>query len=837
MSQITRSEFGPGIRGKTRIRTSAASWERRLDCTIDRNEHLGLWPRNSSARRALMSSRSFFAFQYTLTLTWLLVFLTSQASAESEIQKKTQFGLRIADVLIMSPLSRAMTEAPSDFLASHPKVHSPWFGFGEIAAAKLVAQQSSSVSGRRNSVTDSPRVILLPIPSRHMRFQITTVEQFKELKAHRLYNSLQQQIGAKSISEVLAIPAAKARADRYVRSVLIASCRRVIAHPIAKLFPSASVLVVECDNVDSPSAVLAAATKPGKTSVLVPRSTAISISAAIKASLSEIARSIAQLPNMESSAAPAAAASTVAPPARTGEVEGSLQGEGDISWSMSGDGQIHAVDKNGTAIFATWQPVTEARRNDGRARQLPASEVKKIKNGIQVTYRYINEDGYWKDMASLELPTFALGHGAILHDTRELGLPISLDGLTSGWSGNYPRDLYCPAVVLRNSDIAIGISVEYQVLEYKHDIGLAVRHTGDGLWTVEVGLENTGSLMGNSYLAHCPFLPPRTTLEYRVNIVADRPEKWVETLEPYRHFLHSTYGTTRYVRDGRAIAGVSLAFGENISDCNPRGWAGSIGDPIFDNPSGLLSVVRSRFEQSSRVCIWAPTGLTRFPALNFPFHFATGFAASGVLHSRLATSNVEAIRSGLSALADSPGRTLGLWWGNSASPRVSWEDASVVQIDGNPNSIASRLCVAEMAAAVDSGATLVGLDAFAHVVTPIWALLPHLRQLQGQFPQVRFCTEGRSPDLLHLHAATWVDGFSVNDVSYRSRRVARDRFHLADFLVPGHETWLGMQFDRSNDPRLWGSSADSGAQRRDVEEAASWGYVPVVWTEIHPKDH
>jgi hypothetical protein len=50
--------------------------------------------------------------------------------------------------------------------------------------------------------------------------------------------------------------------------------------------------------------------------------------------------------------------------------------------------------------------------------------------------------------------------------------------------------------------------------------------------------------------------------------------------------------------------------------------------------------------------------------------------------------------------------------------------------------------------------------------------------------------------------------------------------------LPGHETWAGMVFDRSNDASLFGPNPEHKAQTRAVQSVISWGYVPVVYLDM-----
>ena len=143
-----------------------------------------------------------------------------------------------------------------------------------------------------------------------------------------------------------------------------------------------------------------------------------------------------------------------------------------------------------------------------------------------------------------------------------------------------------------------------------------------------------------------------------------------------------------------------------------------------------------------------------------------------------------------------------------------------------------RLAWNELDTAVEAGARTIGLDAFAHTLSPLWNLRPVLVAARLRHPGVKFVTEGRSCDVLHLIAPTWVDGYRAVPALGRPERVPVVRFEIADYLVPLHETWVGMQFDRSRDPQLWGPNSSLNAQMAEIDEVARLGYVPVSWITL-----
>jgi hypothetical protein len=497
-------------------------------------------------------------------------------------------------------------------------------------------------------------------------------------------------------------------------------------------------------------------------------------------------------------------------------------------WTSSDQGWS-AVLADGTPFVSSWVAGVPAPQEDSMTRIRPTAQVQSVPGGLRVVLAYDNSTGLRRELASVALPAFQLGTAVRVQDTRDLGCTVELTPTSPVWRGTYPGILYAPACILRNDTIAVGVSVEYPVMTYRHDIRLRCTASTDGKWVVELGMENSTAHCGFSYLHNRPSLEPGEHREYVVNILTTNSANWVETLAPYRTYFRSQYGEVQYVRDLRPVFGVALSQLESMSDANPNGWVTSqVGNPEIDGFVVAGNYLESRFgDCSNRLMVWAPTGYSSNPKANYPFQFASRWTSNAAT-SLSAQNNVPAA---LRAIAATTGRTLGLWWGHAANPSYVWGEDPVRALRWS-DPVMRDVWMSELEAAVGSGATEIGLDAFVHEISPVWELAAYLKAAKLRFPQVKFCTEYRSSDLLHVMSATWTDCYRSAPLFNLPNIVARERFLIADYLVPGHETWVGMQFNLSNDPKLWGNGSSREAQRAAVANIFALGYVPVTWVPM-----
>ena len=88
----------------------------------------------------------------------------------------------------------------------------------------------------------------------------------------------------------------------------------------------------------------------------------------------------------------------------------------------------------------------------------------------------------------------------------------------------------------------------------------------------------------------------------------------------------------------------------------------------------------------------------------------------------------------------------------------------------------------ELDYAVSFGVTSIGLDAYSYIKP--WEAYRWMRTMQERYPGVRFAAEANPPDLIHTLTA-W----------YWDLNLMEGPHSLADFLVPGHESWVGVYWN------------------------------------------
>lgn len=471
-----------------------------------------------------------------------------------------------------------------------------------------------------------------------------------------------------------------------------------------------------------------------------------------------------------------------------------------------------------------WAP--DVRRPNAQAAQ-PAIAVVPKDGGFDVVYTFENRSQASAPLGRLVVGGFRVGNTIRLRDLRfdgkssevtNNGQPYFLGG------GVYPRDTYSPVVAFGNDQYSVGVSLQYPILDYKHEVFMRLETPGghfirDGVnWQVMMDLnpsQTTGSVFSEA-----GDLRPGERRTYTMSVrVTGSSQDWVETLAPYKEFFASTYGGVRYTRDLRPVSAVPLAQAHLLSATNPYG---------FDMPNlrpdqrgfgpWADELIRVSQRGWSRIMLWAPTGMYSVNRENnYPFQFASFWTEGAQFGHAMGDAATQ-----LRRVSNTPGVAFGLWWGRAAQVMTSWDTplAEVLNPD-NPAHVAAAH--RELDVALQTGVKEIGLDTLT--LMNGWDAYRWLGMLRERAPDVKFVVEPACPDFLHTLGARFIQG---------NRPTAEKRFELAesqriaDYLLPGHETWAFVRSDYLRGLRGPGSMPTPQEIEQEALRFANMGYTACV---------
>jgi hypothetical protein len=407
------------------------------------------------------------------------------------------------------------------------------------------------------------------------------------------------------------------------------------------------------------------------------------------------------------------------------------------------------------------------------------TEVRAAERGFDVSYNVTNPTSAPAALPTLALPGFPLDAQVEMLD-HAFGLewvqtqPQPGGSITST-TLTYPGALYSPVMVIRDSEMAIGLSLKYPVMDYRHPMQIfAARWPGDPNWTAYFFLP--GDIAAGA------------TRRYVVSVRYSVPDEWIHTLQPYRDYFWSLYGNTpSYVQDLRPVYAGTVASSTFFGAGNPRGFY----EPYRPDLYGWKSMVDSLMAEGvstgyRRIMLWAPSGLywTNF-SNNYPPQFMSEWTEPMVQScgefKRLQAKGVQ----------------VSFWWGHSAMLADQWDDPLLEFFDAtNPAHVQAML--AEFTPAVQRGADGVGLDGFE--LLELWHALPWLEKMRSFKADAYFVAEAACADVLHLRVPFWLNGYDLLTPHL-----------IADYLVPGREIWMNligpeMTLDRAKEVISWGGT-------------------------------
>jgi len=454
--------------------------------------------------------------------------------------------------------------------------------------------------------------------------------------------------------------------------------------------------------------------------------------------------------------------------------------------------------------------------------------MREVVNGADLTFEFTNTAAALKPLGSINLGVLTLGNGITYTDLRKTSETPPVDANTFvGKSFSYPGEFYSPTMVLSGNNATVGISVQYPVLEYAHDLRiglmspsgpLAAGEGGRG-WAVKLqfAASKTQAMKNEAKLR------PKETRTYVVSIrVVRARDQWARTLLPYREFFQKTYGQARYERSVTPTLALSLADDSQITADNPQGW--TQWRPDLWGFSKLSRALRMNYSGWPSITLTNTGGLFKSHRdLNPPFQFASIWASTPLLAS--ATE----VRNGLPSVPQT-GKKIGLWWGNSARVMTDWDPAGAVDFDPAKTDHV-KAALAELDAAVQTNATTITLGNFTHDRTPIWKQYQWVQDLGSRYPNIKFVIEPAACDVMHTIAPSVVQGVADQGRPAREADLYTITHpnYMADFLVPGHETWATFHYRGMK--QFFNTEPDDARIISDMQAYASYGYVPCFFVD------
>lgn len=438
-----------------------------------------------------------------------------------------------------------------------------------------------------------------------------------------------------------------------------------------------------------------------------------------------------------------------------------------------------------------------------------------------------------KSLGRIRLGIFNMGTQMEYFDFQHSSRVVQ--GNSQGFVGQafqYPDDFYSPVFVMRNSDMTVGVSIHYPILEYKHDVRMEIASPGNWMeqgeagrgWLLDFGLSNVGEEAPHTVNRHPATIAPNETRTYRVSVrVAFAGAPWQQTLLPYRDYFRSLYGGVQYQRRTDPVKGTTIAEAGAQRPQNQAGFS----EMFRPDRNGWTPVINWLLEQQgwNATMLWTPSGLYyNHRARNYPYQAASRLRSDPEL--ALAFDPNQGLRR-----VTQTGRDLGIWWGRSLQLATSWDSDELIPYDIR-NQQHRAIALNEIDEIVATGATLVGLDTFSAGVIPLWDMVAWLREMQQRHPHLSWVTEPSQCDILHTLAPTFVWGNRYIDIDSPNRDEyfeLRGPNFLSDFINPGHETWGSFGY-KADYLRRFGRP-DNATIVQDVRRYADLGYRPMFWVE------
>lgn len=467
-------------------------------------------------------------------------------------------------------------------------------------------------------------------------------------------------------------------------------------------------------------------------------------------------------------------------------------------------------------------PLDPSVRVDVRLQKQPA--------GADIIVTYFNSGDAAASIGMLRLGVITLGPDISYLDTKYMQDFVPANVATFvGQAWGYPDYAYSPVWVLTSPTYALGVSVQYPVLEFEHDVTVWMDNprgeylTGEGGrgWSLNFGLSDTGN--EPQQRVHRPAsLPAHTGRTYVMSVrVCKNPAEWVRTLTPYRAFFRGTYGGVTYERRTTPIMSMGVSDKSLCSETNPHGWATEF-RPDLNGWSKLVTYVKQYLPGWPSIMLWTPSGYyMNHKSGNYPPQICTPWLETPALSTAFDPAN------GLPALAKG-GRELGIWWGRSCQVSPGGWDPPYLENFDPDRADHFNGKVRELDLAVKAGVRVIGLDTFDSTYTPMWKLYRWMCFMRLRHPDVHFAMEPRPCDVLHTLAPCVLNGWNdrTPPVTSEDLYAIKHPLWLADFLLPGHETWAVYRYTEWL--QYYNIGPTPSRVIADMNRHAAMGFTPVM---------
>lgn len=396
--------------------------------------------------------------------------------------------------------------------------------------------------------------------------------------------------------------------------------------------------------------------------------------------------------------------------------------------------------------------------------------VKPAEMGFEIIYQITNPTQEPQALPTLQLASQMLGPVVDFMDHR-FGcewIPLDASSGDAVWSpcDYYPRSLYAPVIVARNSQVAVGVSLIHDVFAHGHEIRTYLGRAADGTqygdaWNMKFYLDGT--------------IPARTIWQYAVVVRYAWPEDWIYTLAPYKAFLHHFYGDVQYRQNRQPVWATSIGDSLRVSPDNPRGFRDT--RPDLNGWQADVDYILDWAPTAGykRVLVWTPAGVyDENPQNNFPpqimHEWLTPMIDSELEWRRIRAQNIALL----------------FWWGRSGAYADQWNDPTLETFDYD-NDVQFDSMLDQWRLAVYRGASGLGLDKF----TQMWCgdQVRWLKAMWSVKPNALFVAEPAAYDILHLQVPTFLYADDLDAGPHL----------LADYLAPGREMWVILHDDDTLD--------------------------------------